>query len=177
MNSIPEIDVRKQVILTNSYKDYLNPLDFSSLKNWVYSLGDDEVMKISSDLGWNLEKYGNFEWTKEIVNLYHAGLWPGMKNLDPIYTKGSVMDSSNLVGFLDSKNIPSKLSENIRGISDSFNFTKFNFPPIFLEGQLIRERDSSAEKFDYDVWDGNSRCLAYALGGLSEIEGYIGRLV
>lgn len=165
---IPELVVRKNLVLANYHKlvrcgESKNEPDLSNSKN---------IYLLSGACGWNIERYGDYRWETEEVDLSEAGLWPGMKGLSEEITQGTVADSARIVAeesFIDER-FKKRLSE----IAPHLEFLLDNFPPILLPGHTVRKRDPYAIECAYDVWDGNTRCLSAAVQGRESIRAFVG---
>lgn len=141
-----------------------------------------------------LGRYDNFSWCKGEQSLNEIGPWPKMKSLDARLTTGNIIDTAEAIeGVRNGKIILSyddidekkkredalgDFSSKSKSIRDNLDFIYERFPIILFPGGEIREKDYNTwarendaplcEIYRFDLDDGNSRAVNYALEGLDK---------
>ena len=118
----------------------------------------------------------------------NMGVWPKMKGLDILLTTGNVIETAERVKrVLDERSslyAPKRLIKQIQSIKKISEFIYEKFPLILFPGGEIREKDYNtwARKnnqplcsiFDFDIDDGCTRAVAYALKDIKQSPVYFG---
>ena len=196
-NEVPLEEVKIYFLLADALKDKTRNHKLLGLKvleeeylrelNWLNSLNDERLSARITDKI-KLGKYNSMTWYKGEKPLSDMGVWPLAKELDFILTNESPIQSAEIIKNLSPearrKLISKKEDDRFESIRSLIDFVYPRFPLILLPGGTIREGYNLwAEEHDkpvctkfleFDINDGNSRAIAYALEGIQEAPVYFG---
>ena len=184
-------EVKRAFLLANAgkkiFSDNLNPTEeefydsYRKIKQELESINAGEVdYRIGSRHMVRLVRYNSLEWFRGIKSFENMGSWHDMGGLDFKLTNGNILDTAKNFGTFREKT-----KNRIISISKYINLIRENFPPVIIPGglerelwynQTIRSLDQKPhEIYEFDVDDGNLRCVALALSGFKETEVYFGK--
>jgi hypothetical protein len=146
-------------------------------------MGQSQIDRmVETEYGARLELYNSLAWARGQIPLAEAGVYPGMKGLDLNLTTGNVIDTAQKIAELNGL-APPGLLECIESISQKLDYTRSRFPLIVVPGGTIRNREKyvghrTSEQqpiiSQYDIDDGSTRAIAYALASLTGAPALIG---
>jgi hypothetical protein len=157
----------------------------------IFSLDEKDLDERITDKV-RLSRYNNFDWYKGQGNSAQIGTWPKMCSLDARLTTGNVLDTAQMIEEFrkgnikfqyDNKDEMEKRTDAFRkflgksnSIRRNLDFIYQRFPIILFPGGEVREKDYNVWArennspihtiFEYDLDDGNSRAVSYALEGI-----------
>jgi hypothetical protein len=196
IETICQLEVKRYFLLANALKDKtkhhkqlgLNILEeeYKRELDWLNGL-DDEGLSARITDKIRLKRYDSMNWGKGIKPLENAGVWPKMQGSDISLTTGNVPETARLIGEAIQRNnskIPEKLKAKIESMRELSGFVYERFPLIFFPGGEVREKDYNiwargndkplCKIYEFDIDDGCTRAVAYALEGIQEAPVYFG---
>ncbi len=193
---ISRIDVKRTFLLADAGKKFMTEEDYEKkyvLARERFRNQDEGELNDQIKDKVKLGRYDSMDWFSGVEQLADMGTWPKMKGLPVEFTVGSVIDASLMirraqVGVIDvpSENVNKYIQavETYYAIVKRVDFIKDNFPLILFPGGEVRENDYNlwagknnqplCQIFKYDIDDGNSRALSYALLGMEDAPYFVG---
>jgi len=171
---------------------------FIRLKETLWATSESEVDSKLNEIRMARYEglYDSLNWTLENVALSEMGPYPGMSEINYNFTTDSIQSTATKINghgtgraTITSTNEQEKNLQNllkkIGSMEKVLSFLYENLPLILVPGGTQREQFHNAEIKDkkdplcrilnYDIDDGNSRALLYAIHGLETASSLVGR--
>jgi hypothetical protein len=193
LKQVSREEVKRAFLLANAGKElFKEEIELEERYNQLIerygNFSERELNELISDKV-RLKRYENMDWYCSNAHLEEMGVWPKMQGLDINLTTGNVISTINGIQKVIDGNsnliVPKRFLNKSYSIREHSDFLFSRFKPILFPGGEVRENDYNnwarenneplCKVFRYDIDDGNSRIVSYALDGIERTPVYIGR--
>jgi len=180
IRKVDRAEVKINYILAQGFKSTHGMLNYDAYHEKLREMDEDGLNSFFDGKN-RLKRIDSLTWFRGYKDFEDVGSWPGMQFIPENFTLGNLVETSDLVEESvrnGNGSISIKLIEKIVSIQDNLDYIGERFLPILVPGGLIRSNHQGNlqdfRNFDYDIEDGNTRMLAYALKGIRQTEVYFG---
>jgi hypothetical protein len=192
----PKPDAKKYELKQN-YRLVMRVIENMGESEIDYSIGNDLRKKRYNDLDWKYKekvKLGDMgtwpnmqflDWNQEALDLENPSNRSNINLTDKLFTLGSITETAERISEFNKEKLPPDLISRLNAIRMNIQFIMPNFPLILVPGGVIRSDNSQTgnngssndvyfRPTRFDLEDGNTRGVAYALNGITHAPAYIG---